>query len=92
MAHVVKNTGRSQAGFAKKKFVSPFHLYWTKMNFIILIVSIATLTLGFALMAQGPWDNPISLSLSPVVLLIAYLVIVPLSIFFTSSSKGDKAA
>ncbi len=59
-----------------------FKDYWTKTNSIILLTGFAVLILGFYLMSFGPWDNPTSLTFSPIVLLIAYLVIFPVAIFY----------
>ncbi len=59
-----------------------FKDYWTKTNSILLLAGFVVLILGFFLMSFGPWDNPTSLTLSPIVLLIAYLVIFPAAIFY----------
>ena len=72
----------------KKSFISPFQEYWTKKNYLLLGSGLAVLILGYFLMAQAPWDGFASMNLSPIILLVAYLVIIPLSILFkTSSSK-----
>ncbi|MFH0734613.1 MAG: hypothetical protein V1773_10285 [bacterium] len=75
---------------------APFSEYWTKTNVILTISSIVVITLGFILMSKGPWDNPISLTLSPIVLIIAYVVLIPASILFLgkkkSSSEPEKTA
>ncbi|MFC2084599.1 hypothetical protein ACFLS9_06055 [Bacteroidota bacterium] len=78
---------RSKA--SKKKIISPFKNYWEKTNYYLLGLGVILLIIGFFLMAQGPWDNPISLSLSPIVLLIAYLIIFPLSILYTKKKKKN---
>ncbi len=75
---------------AKKVFASPFKDYWEKTNYIIFGAGLAVMLLGYYLMGQGPWDNPISLSISPIVLLIAYLVIFPLAIFYRSKRKSKE--
>jgi hypothetical protein len=73
-----------------KKFISPFKNYWTKQNYYILGAGLLLIILGFILMDQGPWSNPLSLSFSPVVLLIAYIIIFPLSILKnTNKNKTD---
>lgn len=61
---------------------SPFKNYWNKTNYIIFGVGLALLLLGNFLMTRGPWDNPLSLTISPIILVIAYLVVIPLSIFY----------
>ena len=66
---------------------SPFHDYWGKYNYIFFIAGIGIIILGYVLMAQGPWDNPISLSFSPVVLLIGYIIVIPLAILFRKGKK-----
>lgn len=71
---------------ASKK--SPFNNYWSRENYLFLILGLVILIIGNYLMTQGPWDNPISLSLSPVVLLVAYLVVFPLAILY-KKKKSD---
>ncbi|KAF0151530.1 MAG: hypothetical protein FD143_1895 [Ignavibacteria bacterium] len=70
---------------ARKRFLSPFQEYWTKRNYIILLFGIAILVLGYILMAQSPWDGFTSLTLSPIVLLIGYVIVIPLAIMLKSS-------
>ena len=69
----------------KKTFLSPFQEYWTKMNYALLISALLALVLGYFLMAQSPWDGFTSLTLSPLVLLIGYVIVIPLAIMFNSS-------
>lgn len=77
---------RKKAKSTKAKFVSPFKDYWTKENIIFLSIGIVLLIIGYWLMSLPPWDNPIALNLSPIVLLIAYLIFIPLSIFYKKKS------
>lgn len=69
---------------------SPFANYWGKKNYIILISGIFIILLGFILMSQSPWDNTLSLTISPIVLLIAYVVIIPLSILYKNKSNSSE--
>ena len=71
------------------KNVSPFKNYWNQYNYILLGLGIGIIILGFILMAQTPWDNALSLSISPIVLLIAYIVIFPLSILFKKKKSSS---
>lgn len=68
-------------GKAKVK-ISPFGDYWSKINYYLLALGFVVLIIGFYLLSQGPWDNPVSLSIAPIVLLLAYLVIFPTAILF----------
>ncbi len=73
-----------------KAIASPFKNYWTKMNYNFFWLGILTVIIGFILMAQGPWDNPLSLSVSPIVLLFAYFIIFPLSILYKKKNSSEE--
>lgn len=72
----------------KTGFISPFSNYWKRENYIFLAIGIIFLIIGYIVMAQGKWDNSLSLSLSPIILLVAYLVLFPLAIFY--KKRTDK--
>lgn len=72
-----------------KPTLSPFKDYWGKSNYIIFGAGIGILILGFILMAQGPWDNPVSLSVSPIILLFAYLIVFPLSLLYKKKKSNS---
>jgi ATP/ADP translocase len=65
-----------------KSYASPFKNYWNKQNYYLLFFGILTVLVGFILMAQEPWDSTLSLSISPIILLIAYIIIFPLAILY----------
>ncbi|MEN8138708.1 MAG: hypothetical protein ABFR62_09755 [Bacteroidota bacterium] len=79
---------RKKTKSSKISFTSPFKDYWKKENIILLSIGMILLLIGYVLMATDPWDNPIALSLSPIILLTAYLVIFPLSIFYKKKSQN----
>jgi membrane protein YdbS with pleckstrin-like domain len=79
----------------KKSIVSPFKIYWEKPNYLLLIAGFALIIAGYFLMSRGPWDSTSSLVISPIILILAYIVIFPAAIFFRKkkqpeSSKEDK--
>jgi len=51
-----------------------------KRNLLLLTIGIVTIVVGFILMAQEPVDGFMSRTLAPIILVIAYLVIIPISI------------
>ncbi len=69
----------------KKSISSPFKDYWDKNNYILIASGLLILTLGYILMAQGNWDSFFFLTISPITLLIAYIIIIPLAILLKSS-------
>jgi hypothetical protein len=60
-----------------------------KKNIYIFLTGLALLVVGYVLMAQPPVYGFLSLTLAPIILVFAYLVVFPLSILVKDS--GDKA-
>jgi hypothetical protein len=81
---------KKRVKFKTKKIESPFKNYWSKNNYFILIAGLLVLLLGYFLLNQGPWDNPLSLTLAPIVLLVGYLVVFPLAIYYKKSPKNNE--
>ena len=54
-----------------------------KKNLILIAVGVLMLVIGFICLASGPADNPVSLTVAPIILSIAYLVIIPLGILWS---------
>ena len=59
-----------------------------KKNLILIGIGILLLVIGFICLATGPADNPVSLSVAPIILTIAYVVIIPLGILYSGKEKG----
>lgn len=72
----------------KNVFISPFSIYWTKVNFALLFAGILVIIIGYYLMSLGKWDNPVSLIASPILLLIGYFILLPLSIFYKKKQSN----
>jgi uncharacterized membrane protein len=49
-------------------------------NIKLFLVSIIGLIIGYILLGQGPVDNPLSLSVAPVILVLVYCVLIPYAI------------
>ena len=60
----------------------------SKKNLILIGVGILLLVIGFICLATGPADNPVSLSVAPIILTIAYVVIIPLGILFSGKDEN----
>ncbi len=58
-----------------------------KKNIIIIAVGVLLLVVGFFCLAQGPAENPVSLTVAPLILVFAYVVVVPLGILWGSKKK-----
>ena len=60
-----------------------------KKNLILIGIGVLLLVIGFLCLATGPADNPVSLTVAPLILVIAYMVVIPLGILF-GGKKQDK--
>jgi len=54
----------------------------------MLIGTLTLIVVGYILLAQGPVDNPLSISVAPVILVISYCVFIPVAIM--AKGKGKK--
>ena len=75
---------------SKRIISSPFSIYWDKRNYLYLIAGFALLVIGYYLMSLGSWDSTESLIISPIILVVAYILIFPLSIFSGKKNSADK--
>tara|TARA_X000001036_G_scaffold409922_1_gene421369 strand:+ start:65 stop:298 length:234 start_codon:yes stop_codon:yes gene_type:complete len=55
---------------------------FNKDNYIIFIIGIIVLLIGYLLMATGSVNSFQSLSLSPVLLIIGYLILIPAALLY----------
>ncbi|MBO8130677.1 MAG: DUF3098 domain-containing protein [Candidatus Marinimicrobia bacterium] len=56
--------------------------YITKTNILIFLVGLIVIATGYIIMATGETYSFSSLTISPILLLIGYLVIIPISILY----------
>ena len=55
---------------------------YTKINYILFVSGILMIILGYIIMVTGETNSFQSLSLSPVILLIGYLILIPASLIY----------
>ena len=60
-----------------------------RKNIILIAIGVLLLVIGFICLATGPADNPVSLTVAPLILVVAYMVVIPIGILFTGK-KQDK--
>jgi uncharacterized membrane protein YidH (DUF202 family) len=78
---------------AIKKVSTPsveWKLPFEKQNFMILLIGLGIILLGYALMAtgitetaatvDGTWNNPLAVYVAPTLLIIGYCVVIPYGI------------
>lgn len=75
-------TKKKNVKSAKKSLPSPFNIYWERINYLLFGIGILTIILGFYFMSRGSWNSSESLIVSPILLVIGFVVIIPISIFY----------
>lgn len=89
---MAKQVKRKNIRGAKKVVVSsPFNIYWKKKNYVLLLLGFVLLFAGYYFMSINPWNSFPALNISPVILIIAYVVIFPASILFKGKKDAQKA-
>ncbi len=61
-----------------------------KANLIILVLGLITIVVGYICLSRGPLDNPLSITLAPILLVLAYCVIIPYAIIRKNREEKDK--
>jgi predicted tellurium resistance membrane protein TerC len=64
--------------------------FFTKKNMLWILAGTVLLVVGFFLLGQGPADNKIALNVAPIILIIAYAVILPIGIWMAKDKEGKK--
>ncbi len=85
-----KSARKKQTHTSRKIFTSPFNIYWEKNNYYLLFAGIGIIILGFYIMSVGAWNSVTSLVISPILLVIGYVFVLPASIFYRKKNNaGD---
>lgn len=71
----------------KKSLPSPFNNYWQKSNYTFFSLGILVIVLGFYFMSLGEWNSTSSLIISPILLIIGFVIIIPFSIFYKKKNE-----
>ncbi|MDY0081937.1 MAG: DUF3098 domain-containing protein [Ignavibacteriaceae bacterium] len=72
---------------AAKSLPSPFNIYWERNNYLLFGLGLLLIVLGFYFMGQGNWDSTSSLVVSPILLFIGFVVVIPASIFYRKKTE-----
>ena len=58
-----------------------------KKNILLVALGALLIVIGFVCLAQGSADNPVSLTVAPIILVLAYLVVIPIGIFWGGNDR-----
>jgi FtsH-binding integral membrane protein len=81
-------TKKKTAKIVKKSLPSPFNIYWEKTNYLLFGLGLLLVIVGFYVMSLGEWDSTSSLVISPILLFVAFVIVIPASIFYRKKSDS----
>ncbi len=73
-----------------KSLPSPFNIYWEKTNYLLFGLGMFLIILGFFFMSQGEWDSSSSLLVSPILLFLGFVVVMPVSILYRKKGNSEQ--
>ena len=63
---------------------------FSRKNILLFVVGGVVIMLGYILLAQGPVNNPLSLTWAPILLIVGYCVVIPVAIILKDNKKETK--
>ena len=64
--------------------------FFTKNNYLGILLGACLLVVGFFLLGQGPANNKLALNVAPFILILVYAVILPMAIWKGNRDKEVK--
>jgi hypothetical protein len=75
-------TKKKNVKASAKSLPSPFNIYWERTNYLLFGSGMLLIILGFYFMSLGEWDSSSSLVVSPILLFLGFVVVMPASILY----------
>lgn len=54
---------------------------------MVLALGLISLIVGYLCLSRGPEDNPLSLTIAPILLVLGYCILIPVAIMFKGKKK-----
>ena len=70
----------------KEKIRQKTSIPFGRENYVFFLIGLLIIIIGYVFMAQGPADSFWSLTLAPILLVISYCIIIPISIIYKKKS------
>jgi hypothetical protein len=81
--------GRTSAKKIQPTNVKPFQMPFDQKNIRVILLGIAVIVLGYIVMYVSPTMSTMALTISPIILLLGYCVIVPVGIMMGARKRTD---
>jgi len=72
-----------------KSLPSPFNIYWERTNYLLFGLGMLLIIFGFYFMSLGKWDSASSLLVSPILLFIGFVIVMPASILYRKKEVAE---
>ena len=82
-------TKKKNVKTSAKSLPSPFSIYWEKTNYLLFGLGMLLIILGFYFMGQGEWNSSSSLVISPILLFLGFVVVMPASILYRKKAATE---
>ncbi|MEI8135523.1 MAG: hypothetical protein WCH46_10710 [bacterium] len=70
--------------------VRPFNMPFESKNITFILIGIAIVTLGYVVMGMSETMGFMALNVSPIMLLLGYLVVIPMGIMYGAKRKKSE--
>ncbi len=85
----VKTKKKNVKTSTTKTLPSPFNIYWEKTNYLLFGLGMLLIILGFYFMSLGEWDSSSSLVVSPILLFLGFVIVMPASILYRKKASTE---
>jgi uncharacterized membrane protein len=82
-------TKKKNVKTSTKSLPSPFNIYWEKTNYLLFGLGMLLIIFGFYFMSLGEWNSSSSLVISPILLFLGFVVVMPASILYRKKEKAQ---
>ena len=72
----------------RRKIIRGKTLPFTRRNYLLFLVGLVVIVVGYYTLSRPPADNPLSLTVAPILLVLGYCVIIPIAILLRGK-RGD---
>jgi len=83
-------TKKKNVKTSTKLLPSPFNIYWEKTNYLLFGLGMLLIIFGFYFMSLGEWDSSSSLVISPILLFLGFVVVMPASILYRKKNSSGQ--
>ncbi len=77
---------------AKKKIKRVESLSLEAINYQIILAGVVVIIAGYFALSAKPWDNPIALTVAPILLVLGYCIIIPIGIIYRKKKSESETA